>query len=129
MDLLSPAVHVPSAAAPGQSELVRSIRNFREELNWYYNLIEREQLRPEERSQERVKQLEQQARAHEQDLMRALKKATVAEAHQAGMQVAPMASLHEIRSAMPADTALIEYFRIQDRTIACVLTRDHLHMV
>jgi CHAT domain-containing protein len=30
---------------------------------------------------------------------------------------------------MPADTALIEYFRIQDRTIACVLTRDQLHMV
>ena len=47
---------------PGQSELVRSIRTLREELNWYYNLIEREQLRPEERSPERIQQLEQQAR-------------------------------------------------------------------
>ena len=129
VDLLSHSVHVPSAADPGQSELVRSIRNLREELNWYYNLIEREQLRPEERSQERIKQLEQQARAREADLMRALKEATVAEAYQAGMQVASMASLDEIRSAIPADTALIEYFRIQDRTIACVLTRDQLHMV
>src|SRR5205807_2614666 len=72
MDLLSHSVHVPSVADPGQSELVRSIRNFREELNWYYNLIEREQLRPEERSQERIKQLEKQARAREADLMRAL---------------------------------------------------------
>ena len=42
-------------ADAGQSELVRSIRNLREELNWYYNLIEREQLRPEERSPERIR--------------------------------------------------------------------------
>jgi CHAT domain-containing protein len=129
MDLLSQSVHVATAADPGQSELVRSIRNLREELNWYYNLIEREQLRPEERSQERIKQLEQQARASEADLMRALKEATVAEAHQAGLEVASTASLDQIRAALPADTALVEYFRIQDRVIACVLTREQLHMV
>src|SRR5713226_6028403 len=41
MDLLIQPVHVPSEADAGQSELVRSIRNLREELNWYYNLIER----------------------------------------------------------------------------------------
>jgi CHAT domain-containing protein/tetratricopeptide (TPR) repeat protein len=127
-DLLSHSVHVPGAVDAGQSELVRSIRNFREELNWYYNLIEREQLRPEERTQERVKQLEQQARAREADLMRALKEATIAEAQQAGLQVASAISLEQIRSAMPRDTALVEYFRIQDRTIACVLTRDQLHI-
>ena len=68
MDLLNQPVHVASAADPGQSELVRSIRNLREELNWYYNLIEREQLRPEERSQERVQQLERQARSRESRL-------------------------------------------------------------
>ena len=115
MDLLSHSIHVSGAADPGQSDLVRSIRNCREELNWYYNLIEREQLRPEERSQERIEQLEQQARAREVDLTRALKEATIAEAHQAGMQVAVPTSLEEIRAALPADTALIEYFGIQDR--------------
>src|SRR6202795_2449495 len=62
MDLLNQPVHVASAADPGQSELVRSIRNLREELNWYYNLIDRKKLRPEERPQERVQHLEQQAR-------------------------------------------------------------------
>jgi CHAT domain-containing protein len=128
MDLLMQSVHVPGAADSGQSELVRSIRNLREELNWYYNLIEREQLRPEERSQERIKQLEQQARLREADLMRAVKDATASEAHEAGL-VASTTSLEQIRAALPADTALVEYFRIQDRTLACVLTRDQLHMV
>ncbi len=129
MDLLSQSVRVSATVDPGQSELVRSIRNFREELNWYYNLIEREQLRPEERSQERIKQLEQQARAREADLMRALKEATVAEAHDAGVQVASAVSLEQIRAALPADTALVEYFRVQDRILSCVLTREQLHII
>jgi len=128
MDLLRQSVHVPAAADSGQSELVRSIRNLREELNWYYNLIEREQLRPEERSQERIQELEQQARLRESDLMRAVKDATSAEAHEAGL-VASTISLEQIRAALPADTTLVEYFRMQDRTLACVLTRDQLHMV
>ena len=47
---------------PGQSELVRSMRDLREELNWYYNLIEREQLQPEQPSPERIATLQKQAR-------------------------------------------------------------------
>jgi CHAT domain-containing protein len=129
VDLLSASVHVPNAADPGQSELVRSIRNSREELNWYYNLIEREQLRPEESSQERIKQLERQARVREAELMRALKEATIAEAHEAGLHVATTISLEQIRAAVSADTALVEYFRIQDRILACVVRRDQLQIV
>jgi CHAT domain-containing protein len=128
MDLLNQPIHVPTAVDPGQSELVRSIRNLREELNWYYNLIEREQLRPEERSQERVQQLEQQARSRESDLMRAVKEATVAEANEAGLQVPSNMSLEEIRSVLSADTALVEFFCTHDRVIVCVLTRDKLHI-
>jgi CHAT domain-containing protein len=126
MDLLNQPVHVPTAADPGQSELVRSIRNLREELNWYYNLIEREQLRPEERSQERVQQLERQARSREADFARAVKEATVAEANEAGVQLPSNMSLEDIRSVLPADTTLVEFFCAHDRIVVCVLTRDKL---
>ncbi len=129
VDLLTGSVRPRTANDPGQSELVRSIRNSREELNWYYNLIEREQLRPEERSQERIKQLEQQARARETELLRALKEATVAEANEAGLYVPAASSLEEIRAALSPDSALVEYFRVQDRILACVLRRDALHIV
>ena len=128
MDLLNQPVHVTTATDAGQSELVRSIRNLREELNWYYNLIEREQLRPEERSQERVQQLERQARTREADFARAVKEATVAEANEAGVQVSTSMPLEQIRSVLPADTALIEYFCAHDRMVACVLTREKLHI-
>ncbi|MGC2197448.1 MAG: CHAT domain-containing tetratricopeptide repeat protein, partial [Terriglobales bacterium] len=129
VDLLAASVHAPNTADPGQSDLVRSIRHSREELNWYYNLIEREQLQPEERSPERIKQLEGEARAREAELMRALKEATVAEAHEAGLHVPTTISLEQIRAALSPDTALIEFFRIQDRILACVLRRDQLQIV
>ncbi len=128
MDLLNQPVHVATAVDAGQSELVRSIRNLREELNWYYNLIEREQLRPEERSQERVQQLEQQARSREADFARAVKEATVAEANEAGVQMPSNLSLEEIRSVIPADTAMVEFFCAHDRIVVCVLTGEKLHI-
>src|ERR1700690_3080869 len=127
-DLLSKPMHVASAGDAGQSDLVRSIRNLREELNWYYNLIEREQLRPEERSGQRIKQLEQEVRLRESDLTKAMKEATIAEAHEAGLEFASAVSLDQIRSALPADATLVEFFRAKDHYLACILTRDDLYI-
>ena len=128
-DLLSKPMQTAPAAEAGQSELVRSIRNLREELNWYYNLIEREQLRPEERSQQRIRQLEQEARLRESDLTKAMKKATIAEAHDAGLEVAATVSLAQIRAALPVDSILVEFFSVKDYYLACILTRDKLQIV
>ena len=128
MDLMVRPVHVPSESDAGQSELVRTIRNLREELNWYYNLIEREQLRPEERSQERIQKLESEARAHESELMRAVQQASTSDLNHAGLQAPSNVPLEEIRAVLPADTALVEYFCVQDREIACVLSHDSLQI-
>jgi CHAT domain-containing protein/tetratricopeptide (TPR) repeat protein len=113
----------------GQSDLVRSIRNLREELNWYYNLIEREQLRPEAKSQTRIEGLEEQARVRETALLRALQEATVAEVNQAGLQSPTNVPLQEIRAALAPDTALVEYFCAQDRILCCIVTRDDLQIL
>ena len=124
LDLMVQPARLSTSDDSGQSELVRSIRNLREELNWYYNLIEREQLQPETHSRERIEKLEQQAQNREADLMRALQEATVAEAHQAGFAIPALAPLDEIRSRLGPDTALVEYFFVQERVLACVLTRE-----
>src|SRR5437016_12281526 len=50
----------------GQSDLVRRIRDLREELNWYYHRIELEQLRPEEKSHERLEGLQEKAQRSEE---------------------------------------------------------------
>jgi len=129
MDLfVSPA---PALAdnAPGQSELVRSIKDLREELNWYYNLIEREQLQPEERSPERIATLQKQARHRERELVRVLQEATETDATQAGLQTPSHVPLATIRAAIPDDTLLIEYFRVRDRILVCVLGPETLEIL
>ena len=124
LDLMAQPARLATGDDSGQSELVRSIRGLREELNWYYNLIEREQLQPEARSRERIEKLERQAQGREADLMRALQEATVAEANEAGFAIPTLASLEEIRACLGNDTALVEFFFVQERVLACVLTRE-----
>ena len=111
-----------------QSELVRTVRNLREELNWYYNLIEREQLKPEERSPERIKSLEEKARAREGDLLRSLQELTPSQAEAAGLYSNAILSLSEIQAALPSGTTLLEYFQAGDRIVVCVVTRDRLRI-
>lgn len=124
LDLMAQPARLSTADDSGQSELVRSIRGLREELNWYYHLIEREQLQPENNSRARIEKLERQAQDREADLARALQEATVAEANQAGFAVPALISLEEIRAGLAEDTALIEFFFVQERVLACVITRD-----
>jgi CHAT domain-containing protein len=72
--------------------------------------------------------LEQHARARENDLLRAAQEATTAEISDAGLQAPTNVSLEEIQAALSADTALVEYFCVQDRILACVLRRDSLQV-
>ncbi len=114
---------------PGQSELVRSIRDLREELNWYYNLIEREQLQPEQKSPERITTLQKQAGTREKELLHMLQEATPADAEQAGLQTPTNLPITAIRSAIPNDTLLIEYFRVKDRILVCLLGPETLEVL
>jgi CHAT domain-containing protein len=117
---------IPTAAA-GQSQLVRRIREMREELNWYYRRIELEQLSAEEPSPERIGKLQEQALAHENDLLHVLRE--VPQSGEIASQPPLMSSLDSIRASLPADAALVEYFSLKDQFIAAVVTRERLEIV
>lgn len=112
-----------------QSELVRSMRDLREELNWYYNLIEREQLQPEQQSPERIAALQRQARHQEKELARILREATEADASEAGLQTPTHVPIATVRAAIPQDTLLVEYFRVRDRILVCLLGRNSIEIL
>jgi CHAT domain-containing protein len=116
------------AADPGQSDLVRRIREMREELNWYYRRIEMEQLRAEEPSPARIEKLQKEALAHENELLHVLR-----EVPQSGDIVQAdrpaMSSLETIRAALPQDSALVEYFTLKDQFIAAIVMREGLEIV
>jgi CHAT domain-containing protein len=128
MDQMLQPVATP-ADISGQSDLVRRMRGLRDELNWYYSLIELEQLRPETRSADHIKQLESQARARETDLIRVLQEASVSEATQAGVAGSEKVSLEQIRETIGSDTVVLEFFQTGDRILACLLGGGRLEIL
>jgi len=110
----------------GQSELVRRIRDLREELNWYYHRIELEQLRPEESSSTRLQQLQEKAVSHENELLRTLRELPANERENATLEAPADLSLPRLQSTLPSDTALIEYYSTGDRLLAAVVTRESI---
>jgi CHAT domain-containing protein/predicted negative regulator of RcsB-dependent stress response len=129
MDLFARPAPAFTEKTTGQSLLANSIRDLREELNWYYNLIEREQLQPEQQSPERIAALEKKAQRHEKELVRVLHDATDADAAQAGLQMPSHVPLATIRAAIPEDTLLVEYFQVRDRILLCLLGPQTLQIV
>ncbi|MGB2621095.1 MAG: CHAT domain-containing tetratricopeptide repeat protein [Candidatus Acidiferrum sp.] len=112
----------------GQSELVRRIRDLREELNWYYHRIELEQLRPEETSAQRLVQLQEKALSHESELLRTLRELPAHERENATLESPADFSLEKLQAVLPADAALIEYYSTGDRLVAAVVTRHSIEI-
>jgi CHAT domain-containing protein len=110
----------------GQSELVRRIRDLREELNWYYHRIELEQLRPEESSSKRLQQLQEKAVSHENELLRALRELPANERENATLEAAADFSLTRLQSALPLDAALVEYYSTGDQLVAAIVTPNSI---
>jgi CHAT domain-containing protein len=114
------------SADAGQSDLVRRIREMREELNWYYRRIEIEQLRAEEPSPERIAKLQNEALSHENELLHVLREMPQSQSASHGPAIRSLAT---IRASMPPETALVEYFSLKDQFIAAVVTQDELKIV
>ena len=114
---------------PGQSGLVRRIRDLREDLNWYYHRIELEQLRPEENSRERVARLQEQAQSRENELLRTLRELPAHERENATLEAPADISLEKVQASLPRDTTLVEYYSAGDCVIAAVVTRDSIDIL
>src|SRR6266403_1762407 len=113
----------------GQSDLVRRIRDLREELNWYYHRIELEQLRPEEKSHQRLGSLQEKAQLQEKELMRTLRELPAHERENATLEAPAEFSLAKLQAHLPPDTSLVEYFSAGDRLVAAVVTRNEIQIL
>jgi CHAT domain-containing protein/tetratricopeptide (TPR) repeat protein len=126
--LLHPGASI-AAPGEGQSGLVRRIREMREELNWYYRRIEREQLSAEQPSAERIESLQREAVARENDLVRVLRELRSSESAPGGATADGLPSLASIREALPKQASLVEYFTVRDHFVAAVLSHGRLEIV
>jgi hypothetical protein len=128
IDLLFQPLQSLAAADVGQSEAARAIRTLREELNWYYSLIERERLRPGQESARRIAELEESAQARERSLLRRWRDLPAEDAEYASLHAPSTVPMAAIREALPEGALLVEYFRIEDRFVSALVTRDGLEI-
>jgi CHAT domain-containing protein len=128
-ELLMQHSYAPPPVDSGQSGLVRRIREMREELNWYYRRIEREQLRAEDPSPERIEKLQKEALAHENELLRALREVPASQPDAGLSSGSAIQSLENIRACLPDETALVEFFSVKEQFVAAVLTRGKLEII
>jgi len=119
---------LPLGEAAQNRQEVQRIRDLREELNWYYHRMEMEQLRAEGMSRERLEQLQQLAQSRENELLRALRELPMQDRQSAGLEVPPEFSVAELQAAIPAETALVEYYSAGDRLVAAVVTRENVEI-
>lgn len=113
----------------GQSDLVRRIRDLREELNWYYHRIELEQLRPEEQSRQKLENLQEIAQSHEKELLRTLRELPTHERENATLEAPADFSMKKLQAVLPHGATLIEYFIAGEQLVAAVISRDSARIV
>jgi CHAT domain-containing protein/exonuclease VII small subunit len=112
----------------GQTKEALKIRDLREELNWYYHRIELEQLRLEEMSRQRIDELQRKARERENELLRTLRELPARERETVSLEEPSQFSVANLQTALPMDTALIEYYSAGDRLVAAVVTRETIEI-
>lgn len=129
-DLLvdSPTADEPAAETWSVSPAARQVRELREDLNWYYHRIEREEAGQQMPSGDLVQELRGRAREREKKLLELLRDLPAAEADRTGISTAQPPSIQAIRAALGPDTVLIEYFHVGDRIVAAMLTASTLHV-
>lgn len=126
LDLIFQPVHATMHRGTSESEIAQSIRGLREELNSYYHLIEREQLRPEDESPARIARLQRHVGARERELARVLREVASSDDRESQLYAPRILSVDEIRAALPAEAVLVEFFQAHDRIVVCVLDHEQL---
>jgi CHAT domain-containing protein/tetratricopeptide (TPR) repeat protein len=125
-DLIAFRAHNLPGSGTARVNLVDQVRALREELNWYTRAIQLHESRGGNPRETRIDNLRRSARDCEHRLVEAMANLRVEDREWATLQGATSIDLDAIRSALPADAMLLQYYRVQDTFYACLLSRDRL---
>jgi len=127
-DLMFQPVHTLAREEGSESQLAHSIRELREELNWYYHLVELEQLRPGDQSSRRLAAFQREIGTREQEMARALRELKITDSSRSDLHAPSVCSLEAIRAALPEGAMLVEFFQVDDRIVLALLDRERLEI-
>ncbi len=122
------ALDLPVRQGPHR-ELSEQVRRLRIDLNVYYRQIEAEETGLGKSRPDRVMALRRLTRACENQLLKALGELRSADKQFGVLQNAHTVELDAIRSVLPEDSSLLEYYQARGVLYACVLDRRNLEIV
>jgi CHAT domain-containing protein len=128
-DLIAFRAHRLPASRKTHRVLVEQVDTLRGELNWYSRTIQLLEGRSANLRGPHLEKLRRAARDCEQRLVEALANLRVEDQEFANLQTAGSIDLGSIRSALPEDAMLVQYYRVRDTFYVCLLSRGALKIV
>ena len=117
----------PKPRDPYEAELFSRLDELREELNWLYNQIDRPPESAAAAAPTAVAALLEAAREREQDVLEIRRQ--LAQRGGNDLPLAEPVNISHLQRALGADTALIEYFSLDDELLAFVVTDTEAQVV
>jgi CHAT domain-containing protein len=128
-DLIAFRAHRLPASRKTRGALLEQVESLRGELNWYSRAIRHLESQSANLRAPRLEKLRRAARDCEQRLVEALANLRVEDREFANLEAAGSIDLETIRSALPEDAMLVEYYRAGDQFYVCLLSRGDLQIV
>lgn len=128
-DMMAFRAHSLAPRSQTHSAAAERVRGLREELNWLYRQIDAEAMRAGEPSRKSGSGLRGRIRRKEEELLRAMRELRTADRELASLQAEAVIDLDSVRTALPGETTLIEYFIARGTVFVCVVHREVLEIV
>jgi tetratricopeptide (TPR) repeat protein len=128
-DLIAFRAHRLPASRKTRRALVEQVESLRAELNWYSRTIQHLEGQSATLGGPRLEKLRRAGRDCEQRLLEALANLRVEDREFANLEAAGSIDLETIRSVLPEDAMLVEYYRAGDTFYVCLLSRGDLKIV
>jgi CHAT domain-containing protein/predicted negative regulator of RcsB-dependent stress response len=110
-------------------EVMQQVSELREELNWYTRAIQLLESGAATLKSQHIDKLRRAARQCEASLIEAVAGLRVEDKEFANLEGARSIDLESIRSELPENAILLQYYRVQDTYYACLLSRRSLKIV
>ncbi len=125
-DLIAFRAHHIPAARETRRVLVEQVGALRERLNAYTSSIRLLEGRPAGHRDGQLEKLRRSAGECERQLLEAISTARTEDPEYASLQGGGAIGIEQIRSAIPKDAALIQFYRVRDVFYACVVSEKGL---
>jgi CHAT domain-containing protein len=113
------------ARDPAEAVMLQRVQSLREELNWLYSQINRSE-RDKTASPQRLAELQVAVRDRERDVQETLRQIQQLAPRRSALLEIKRATLTDFRRDIGSDTALVEYFVLDDEVLVFVLTDEGL---